>query len=57
VYFTSVRVFFAVKLFPFEYVIYIFEDCIFYVLGVLFGHSRYYLTAKQANVTVICVIH
>jgi hypothetical protein len=34
-------------------VVYVFEDCIFYVLGVHFGHTRYYLIDNQASLIVI----
>ena len=34
-------------------VVYVFEDCIFYVLSVHFGHTRYYLIDNQASLIVI----
>ena len=37
--------------------VYVFEDCMFYVLSVLLGHMRYYLIDNQANLIVICPLN
>ena len=49
--------FFAIQLSPLICVVYIFEDCMYYALIVLFWHIQYYLKDNQANVIVICAIN
>jgi len=49
--------FFVVQLSLLICVVYVFEDCMFYVLSVLFEHRRCYLIDNQTNLIVICPLN